>query len=83
MQENARDLVQDEEEEQSHERMDTDDTPDMVALVDVMQGMGISTRDAKRYASQLDKQHRSARQPTFIEMYEFGDIVDMSQWASA
>ena len=57
---------------------DADDSPNMVALVDSLQILGVDCVDATRYAMQIVKQHRSTRRPTFIEMYGAGHMVEMA-----
>ena len=78
MQQNARELVQEEEETPGDQDMGDDESPDMVALIDAMQVLGVAPLEANRYAKEIVTQHRSARRPTFMELYGVGNAIAMA-----
>ena len=69
MRQNARILLQDEEEqpEPLDQHMEDGDSHDMVALVNSLQALGVSPLDATSYATQVIHHHRRARRPACVE----------------
>ena len=56
--------------------VDEYDDHEMVALMDILQTLGVSAEEANRYSSKIMRISSQPLNPTFVEMYGCGNIVN-------
>mgnify|MGYP003335636647 CR=1 FL=1 len=56
--------------------VDASDAHEMLALMDTLQTLGVSPENANRYSSRIVRISSQPLNPTFVEMYGCGNIVN-------